>query len=116
MKEEKEKHHVNSEGGTYFASNLFGWACAKSPFEAMSRLTLTYEGKDPAINSKKFLEATKHIQLWYIPKEEEFKMVENFGPTKGDSEGFSSSGTPVGVLLYAGPENAPLVQRIMTSK
>lgn len=113
MKElKKQKEHVNKNGGTYFASNLYGWACAKSPFEAMSKLTLTYEGKNPAISSKKFLEATNSIRLWYIPNEEEFQKIENYGPTKGDGNG-TSIGSPAGVLLYGAEENAYWVNKTM---
>jgi len=95
-----EKQYLDESGGTYFCSNFLGYACAKTPFEAMSRLTLTYEGKDPKLSSKKFKEATQEIQLWYIPNADDMKLVENYYPSKGDGYGMAP-GTPAGVCLYS---------------
>tara|TARA_Y100000361_G_scaffold22575_1_gene17761 strand:+ start:910 stop:1314 length:405 start_codon:yes stop_codon:yes gene_type:complete len=104
----EKKEGVNSQGGTYLAVNFLGWACATSPFEAMAKLTLTYEGKDPSIASKRFVEATEQIKLWYIPNAEDFKEIENHGPTKGDGEGMAT-GTICGLLIYGGEANAKWV-------
>lgn len=89
------KDHINTQGASYFASNAFGWATARTPWEALAKLDLSYNGKRPSLNSKTFAETTKSVMLWFLPDEDKFQRIENYCPA--DAEG-----KQYGVCLFAG--------------
>lgn len=90
------KQYVNNVGAAYFASNQYGWAVAKTPWQALQKLDL-YEGRGKVntFTSKKFEKATNHVCLVYLPDESQFDHVNWFRPC--DSEGKF-----YGITLYAG--------------
>lgn len=106
----KTKPHVNSVGACYFASNFFGWATAKTPWQALAKLDLTASRK-PRPSAKLLAFAKDAVCLYYIPNEEKFEGVKNYSPVDANDQ-------PYGVCLYAGGEsehNEQLVSNELTA-
>lgn len=96
--------HLTNTGGCYFASNYLTWAVARTPWEAIARLTLSYDGRTPALKTEKFKKLSADVRLYYVPTWEDWSgpndtvVVDQYRPVNED-------GTPAGILLYGGPEN-----------
>ena len=61
----------------------------------MSHASITLNGKQPKIGSKKFLEETEYVSLWYVPYAEDLTQIENFTPQ-------NEQGSTIGVPLFLG--------------
>ena len=91
----KQKTHVNSAGASYFAVNAFGWATAKTPWEAMANLDLVASGNTPSVKGPKFKKATEDVSLYYLPDEDAFQGTNFYAPVDKD-------GKPYGIPIYVG--------------
>ena len=91
----KKKDYVNTQGAAYFVVNFLGWAVAKTPWEALARLTLNMSGKRVTVGTKPYADQTERVSLYYLPDEDKFKGTNYYAPV--DAEG-----KPYGVCLYAG--------------
>jgi hypothetical protein len=93
----KIKPHVNSVGACYFASNFFGWATAKTPWQALAKLDLS-ACRRPRLSPKLLAFAKDEVCLYYIPNEDTFAGVKSYSPVDRNDK-------PYGVCLYAGRES-----------
>ena len=93
----KIKPHVNSVGACYFASNFFGWATAKTPWQALAKLDLTASRK-PRPSAKVLASAKDAVCLYYIPNEDTFAGTKSYSPVDANDQ-------PYGICLYAGGES-----------
>lgn len=109
MRNAQNKPYVNSTGASYFAVNAFGWATARTPWEAIGKLDLTASGRDPKLGSPKFNDIAGEIQLWYLPNEDDFKGTSCYCPIDKD-------GNQYGIPLFAGQgeHNEELVSKLLT--
>jgi hypothetical protein len=103
------KTHINTVGASYFAVNAFGWATARSPWEAISKLDLTSDGRAMKLGSGQYLQATREVQLWYLPDESKFVGTKFYAPV--DAEG-----SQYGIPLYGGksPHNERVIHDRLT--
>lgn len=107
----KTKDYINSKGACYFAVNAFGWATARSPWEAMAKLDLdAFSRRRPTIGSKTYKEQTAWVSLWYLPDESKFAGTDCYRPVDADGKFY-------GVPLFCGfgEHNETVIHNTLTS-
>lgn len=100
-----KKDYINTAGACYFAVNQYGWATARSPYRAISKLDLDCSGRIKDVRSDKFKEATDRTLLYYLPDESAFVKTVGFLPV-------NKNGHEAGALIFGttGEKGDPAVE------